>query len=302
MPNTLTIKAGICILFIVLFGNHLIYENWEGILVCFAAILLVPIGVDLLFEKKIYRQIISIVALLLLPAYAFHPTISSQLLILPYCLFTFFLAVIYTIDFFNKKKYFKFENWLPLFALGYLAVGIGWLFCFIFEIKPLNFNPTIVGLTAAHFHLAGFVLTFHTWKLIQQKSVRNKGILKVAPLLGMPLVATGITLTKLGFDAKIEMVGSFLFIVFVLVLIWEQFRFAKTQKGVQKLLFQISAATLLFTMILAMFYAIRSVFPHPFFTIPNMKIWYGTLNVFGFGLCALLGWKRSASSKPSDRL
>jgi len=290
MFRTLGLKTAICIIFIGLFGQDLIYENWEGVLVCFAAILLVPIGIELLFEKKIYVDLISVFGFLLLPAYAFHSTLFCKLLSLPYCLFIVFLTTAYALDFFRKKKFSKIENWLPVFALGYLTVGVGWLFCFIFEFSPLGFDKVIVGLTAAHFHLAGFVLTLHSWKLVQQKSVKNKTLLTIAPLFGMPIVALGITLTKLGFDAKIEMIGSLVFIVFVLILIWEQFRFSKTQRGTPKLLFQISASVLLFTMILAVFYAIRSIFPHSLFTIPNMKIWHGTLNVFGFGLCALLGW------------
>ena len=107
----------------------------------------------------------------------------------------------------------------------------------------------------------------------------------------MPIVAAGITLSKLGFDYKIEMVAGLLFVAFVLVMIWEQIRFALTQKGLQKTLFLIAAFSLLFTMVLAAFYAIRVVFPHAFFTIPNMKIFHGTVNVFGFGLAAFLGWK-----------
>ena len=159
------------------------------------------------------------------------------------------------------------------------------------EIEPLGFDRVIVGLTAAHFHLAGFVLTLHIWQLVQQKIVRNKSLLQIAPLLGMPLVASGITMTKIGFPFQIEMIGSLLFIVFVLVSIWELFRFAKTQNRMQKLLFYIACFSLSFTMILAAIYAIRFIYPHPFFNIPNMKIWHGTVNVFGFGLAALAGWR-----------
>ena len=161
----------------------------------------------------------------------------------------------------------------------------------VYGINPLGFDEVIVGLTAAHFHLAGFVLTMHIWQLVQQPTVKNKWLLTISPLLGMLLVATGITLTKLGFPFQIEMIGSLLFIVFVLVSIWELFRFAKTQEGIRKMLFYVAGLSLSFTMILAAIYAIRFIYPHPFFNIPNMKIWHGTINVFGFGLTALVGWR-----------
>jgi len=294
MLKTLVGKIVVILGFVFLFGQHLIYRNWEAILVIVSAIILVPIGLELIFEKEKYRRfenLILLSAFLLLPAYSLPELEFSKILCLPYLLVTIWLSVDYVFLFFKNEKYKSLENWLPIFALGYLTVGAGWIFLFLFNIRPFDFSPTIVGLTAAHFHLAGFVLTVHVWKLIQQKTIRRKAFLSIAPLLGMPIVAAGITLSKLGFDYKIEMFGSLFFVGFVLVMIWEQIRFALTQKGLRKTLFLISAGSLLFTMILASFYAIRVVFPHEFFTIRNMKIWHGTINVLGFGLAALLGWK-----------
>ena len=110
MFKTLGLKTAICIIFIGFFGQHLIYENWEGILVCFAAILLVPIGIELLFKKKIYIDLISIFGFLLLPAYAFHSNILSKLLRLPYWLYIVSLTTTYALDFLRKKKFLKTEN------------------------------------------------------------------------------------------------------------------------------------------------------------------------------------------------
>lgn len=291
MLKILALKFLMVTTFLFFFGGDLIAHHWEGVLVCFTAILLVPIGFQLLGVRKLYIQITEISAFFLLPTYCFHGILNTELFVLPYCLSVLSIMLFYTFDFFKKEKYKSLIDWLPLFALGYLMVGVGWLFCFIYGINPLNFDDVIVGLTAAHFHLAGFVLTVHIWQLVQQPNVQNKWLLTILPLLGMLLVATGITMTKLGFPFQIEMIGSLVFIIFVLISIWELFRFSKTENGIQRLLFLIAGLSLSFTMILAAIYAIRFVWPHPFFNIPNMKIWHGTINVFGFGLAALVGWK-----------
>ena len=291
MFKSLLLKFLLAVVFLFFFGDDLIAHHWEGVLVCFAAILLVPIGLQLIGVRKLFIQIAEVGAFFLLPAYCFHGILNTHFFILPYCLSIFVITVFYIFNFIENIKFKSLVEWLPLFALGYLVVGAGWLFCFIFGINPLEFNNVIVGLTAAHFHLAGFVLTVHVWQLVQQSSVKNKWLLTISPLVGMSLVATGITMTKMGFPFQIEMIGSLVFIVFVLVSIWELFRFSKTQNGIQKFLFIMAGLSLSFTMILAAIYAIRFVWPHSFFNIPNMKIWHGTINVFGFGLAALVGWR-----------
>lgn len=279
------------VILLIFFGEDLVANHWEGVLTCSAAILLVPIGLQLIGTRKLLLQITDVSAFFLLPVYCFHGFLTIDFFVLPYCLSIAVITVFYIYEFFQKRKFESLVEWLPLFALGYLVVGVGWLFCFIFGINPLDFDDVIVGLTAAHFHLAGFVLTLHIWQLVQQPTVKNKWLLTISPLLGMPLVATGITMTKIGFPFQIEMIGSLVFIIFVLISIGELFRFSKTQNGIQKFLFLMAGLSLSFTMALAAIYAIRFVYPHPFFNIPNMKIWHGTINVFGFGLAALLGWK-----------
>ena len=291
MFKSLLFKFLLAVVFLFFFGEDLIAHHWEGVLVCFAAILLVPIGLQLIGLRNLFVQITEVSAFLLLPAYCFHGILNAHYFILPYCLSVAVIAMFYIYVFFEKRKFKSLAEWLPFFALGYLTVGAGWLFCFIFEINPLGFDDVIVGLTAAHFHLAGFVLTLHIWQLVQQPTVENKWLLTISSLLGMPLVAIGITMTKMGFPFQIEMIGSLVFIIFVLISIWELFCFSKTRNGIQKLLFLIAGLSLSFTMALAAIYAIRFVYPHPFFNIPNMKVWHGTINVFGFGLAALVGWR-----------
>ena len=50
-------------------------NHWEGVLVCFAAILLVPIGLKLLDVQKLFIQITEVSAFFLLPAYCFSDLI-----------------------------------------------------------------------------------------------------------------------------------------------------------------------------------------------------------------------------------
>lgn len=160
---------------------------------------------------------------------------------------------------------------------------------------PWNFDPLIVLLTAAHFHHAGFTLPL----IAGLNAKANPGCWTrfscVAILVGVPLVAVGITCTHFGVLRFVEPFG-----VTVLVLGALGVAVSQIRRGVQirsglgfwtRTAFIASGGSLLSAMILAMGFSLRHVVPNWALTMPQMWMIHGTLNAFGFGLCGLLAWQ-----------
>lgn len=160
--------------------------------------------------------------------------------------------------------------------------------------RPLfGFDPLIVMLTAAHFHHAGFTLPLMAGLNAKARPGCWTRFSCVAILLGVPLVAIGITCTHFGVLKFVEPFG-----VTVLVLGALGVAVSQIQRGLEKecgalarLGFVVSGVSLLTAMLLALGFGLRYVFPNLSLTMPQMWAIHGTLNVFGFGLCGILAWR-----------
>jgi len=174
-------------------------------------------------------------------------------------------------------------------------IGSLWLVFHRANWFPLGFDPLIVLLTAAHFHHAGFTLPL----MAGLNAKANPGCWTrfscVAILVGVPLVAAGITCTHFGVLRFVEPFG-----VTVLVLGALGVAVSQIRRGVQirsglgfwtRTAFIVSGGSLLSAMILAMGFGLRHVVPNWALTMPQMWMIHGTLNAFGFGLCGLLAWR-----------
>ena len=73
--------------------------------------------------------------------------------------------------------------------------------------QPLGFDPAIVQLTAVHFHFAAFVLLLLTG-LASKPNDRLSQINCIAVIVAVPLVAIGITTSRLGASPSIECVAA----------------------------------------------------------------------------------------------
>jgi hypothetical protein len=116
---------------------------------------------------------------------------------------------------------------------------------------------------------------------------------RVAILLGVPLVAIGITCAHFGVLRFVEPFG-----VTVLVLGALGVAVSQIQRGLKKessvlarLGFVVSGVSLLAAMLWALGFGLRYVFPNLALTMPQMWAIHGTLNAFGFGLCGILAWR-----------
>lgn len=255
----------------------------------FAALVLVPKGLDLLHRKPSAWVWVAAVGLGL--GYGFFPHPYSVFGALPYLLLALWLLVQEVVNMLVFKN-FGLANWVRVAALGYWATGAVWAVAFLADFRPLGFDPTIVGLTAAHFHIAGFVLSVVVFCLLSEKSDGGRRALGWGVLVGMPAVAAGITATKLGYSPVLEWASALGFVGMALGVVWQQMQlaFQKKHPRAARYWWLAGGACLVIGAILAGLYALRFSWPIDWVNIPNMKIWHGTLNTLGFAWLTLRGW------------
>jgi hypothetical protein len=114
-------------------------------------------------------------------------------------------------------------------------------------------------------------------------------------VLGVPLVAIGITTTRLGFTPLLE---SFAVTITVLAatataILHGRLALQRGKSPLVHTLWGVAALSLLSSMILALLYGWRPYLPVAFLDIPWMRALHGTTNAFGFGLAGILAWHRS---------
>lgn len=178
-------------------------------------------------------------------------------------------------------------------AFIFPAIGAAWLVANRAGWTPWNFDPLIVLLTAAHFHHAGFTLPLMAGLNAKASPGCWTRFSCVAILLGVPLVAVGITCTHFGVLSFVEPFG-----VTVLVLGALGVSVSQMRRGLEREWslwtragFVISGVSLLAAMLLALGFGLRYVLPNLALTMPQMWAIHGTLNAFGFGLCGILAWR-----------
>ncbi len=90
-------------------------------------------------------------------------------------------------------------------SAGLVNVGIGgvWLTLFCSGATPLGFPPSIVALTAIHFHIAGFVLPACIGLLGRDSRTGMVAAAAVLVVVSVPLTAVGIATTR-----EIEVVAA----------------------------------------------------------------------------------------------
>lgn len=188
-------------------------------------------------------------------------------------------------------------------AAAFPAIGAAWLVAHRAHWTPWNFDPLIVLLTAAHFHHAGFTLPLMAGLNAEVKPGLLTESSCIAILVGVPLVAVGITCTHFGVMKLVESVGVIVLVLGALgVAVSQLRRGSERELGVwTRIAFMISGASLFVAMLLALGFGLRYVFPSLALTMPQMWAVHGTLNAFGFGLCGLLAWRGCGAFRAGNR-
>lgn len=177
-------------------------------------------------------------------------------------------------------------------GLLYLPVAGAWLVVYRYGIQPFDYGETIILLTVVHFHFAGFAapiiagLSGRVLATVQHPS-RLFGVVVLALVAAMPLVAAGITFSPwLGFVGAL-LITAGLFLLAVLTVRWV---IPAVNPLARRLLLFIAALSSCSAMVLACLYAYSLATKTLIIDIPTMAMTHGLLNAFGFVTCSLLAW------------
>lgn len=173
-------------------------------------------------------------------------------------------------------------------APTFVAFGAVWLLAYAAAVALGGFGPTVVFLTAVHFHVAGgclLVLAALSGRVIRDRFSR---IASGAVILGIPLTAIGISAG--GFAEAIT--GSVMAIAGALVAVNELRAAQRIGTVRSQLLLVASAVSLVVAMGVAAAYAVQGTGHWFGLTVDRMVAIHGVLNSVGFvglGLLAYVG-------------
>ncbi len=261
----------------------------------FAALMLVPMGLKILGQQVgwWYWPVVAGFAV----SYILGPSPLAAVLAVPYLLMATVIMLLRVAKLFVSRQY-SLTSLVAVVVLLYWVTGAVWAVFYMGDVHPFDFDATIVGLTAAHFHVAGFVIGVVALQIGTFHPNRFSRALLWAVLLGMPLVAAGIVLTKCGYNPAFEWITGTLFAGLGMVVAgWQINTFTQKQYPLPaRRYWAVGGACLFIGACMAFLYALRFYAPLSWITIPNMKIWHGTLNGIGFGWLSLRGWLANSRS------
>lgn len=227
--------------------------------------------------------------------------ILASTLAVSFCLSSSILAAILSVPWLCFALWLSWQTWQErqdklshLLAVFFLIVGAAWAFADRLGFEAFGFDSTIVLLTAAHFHYAGFCLM-----LIAGWTKRKSAVYGV--LIGVPMVAIGISSSHLDGPPLLEVVAV---TIMVAAGIWVGLLHlslaVKSRFNTYAWLWLLAGLALIGGMVLALLYGWRYYFPIPSLSIPTMYALHGTLNAIGFAAPALVAWWCAKMSARQD--
>ncbi|MFC9428757.1 YndJ family protein [Streptomyces sp. NPDC056987] len=152
-----------------------------------------------------------------------------------------------------------------------------------------GFGPTILRLTVAHFHFAGFAAALTAGLVCRAVPGPAGRFAALSVPLGTLTVLTGYFTGE-----AIELAGAVILTAgmwTVAVLTWRDIRPGARDRFTRALL-AVSSGVLAATMVLALSWALGEAtgLPHP--TLTWMAATHGLGNALGFALCSILSWRR----------
>ena len=139
-----------------------------------------------------------------------------------------------------------------------------------------------------HFHYAGLVLPVFTGQAFRlDESAKWHSWLAISVILSIPMLATGVTLTKLQVALWFEPIAAVWMAVSALGAAWAIWRIAGSNFWLR-----LASQTFVFSMPLAIAYGVRPLAPEALsiLDIPAMRAFHGSANAIGFGLCGAIGF------------
>jgi hypothetical protein len=289
-------------------GMAALQPGWGVALLLLAPLVVVPLGMPLLAEAVAgpaagwvrYAAALQFpAALLLFAVAALPPGPAAAAFTLPWLALTLLLGLA-GLSRLRVRPPCAVEDWCVLAALLYPAVGGGWLVLSALGARPLDFPTEIVRATATHFHYAGFVLPLLAVLLVRRSGNTLARLAALGVVVGVPLVAAGITLSAFGIRLP-EWLAAWFLAAASMILAILQCRLALCwHRPAPRLLLAISGLSLLGGMVLAAVYALGSYLDAGWLDVPLMLRTHGVVNAFGFALPGLLGWILAAPDASRD--
>ena len=179
-------------------------------------------------------------------------------------------------------------------GLLWFSVSGAWTAASAMRWEAFGFAHIFVLLAAVHQLYAGLVLQVVASRIVMLIPKRLVWLVAICVALGNPLVALGITTSHIGLPVWIEFACAIFYASSVIVLGWVQIYLAFSRRSklplATRVLLVLSDLSLGTAMTLAIIFAWGVKRGYPTMTISEMLQWHAPLNVFGFGLCALIGW------------
>jgi hypothetical protein len=270
--------------------------GWAESLLWLAPLVAVPLGLALLVsaEGEPGARPLRLAALAQLPAalllvgvFLLPSGVGAAAFALPWVSVTFLLALAGLARLRQPGRLSAADVCLTA-ALLYPAIGGGWLVLSALGARPLDFSPEIVRATAIHFHYAGFALPLLAGRLARVRPGLAARAVAAGVVLGVPLVALGITLSA--FEVRLpEWLAAWFLAAACVPLAAGQLAASPGGRGA-RLLLAVSGLSLLAGMALAALYAWGSYWGPAWLDIPLMLRTHGAINALGFALPGLLAW------------
>lgn len=149
-----------------------------------------------------------------------------------------------------------------------------------------GFNLTVLSLTVAHFHFAGFAAALIAFLLTGYADRTS-----TAAAVSVPL-GTGIVLLGFFLGDAVELAGAAVLTAGMWLVGWNLWRRSRQADRTTATLLVVSASVLVVTMVLALTWSLGHVVATPYLPLEWMVATHGLANAVGFALCGLLAWRR----------
>jgi hypothetical protein len=311
LRQTMALGGGAWIIYVGLAVPSIHHGAWAYALLLLAAFILVPLALDLLertaprtetdWWMSVSRTLQFPGAVLLAWSSLQEPGAWPGIAAIPWFLVCAFTAIGGCWRVLRRGARQSADSLSLDCALVFLGVGGAWVMADRIGFAPLDFPGVIVTLTAIHFHYAGLLLPLSAGLVVRRfPASQFARTAALGVVLGVPLVAVGITMTQLGFNPWSELAaGAFLAVcAMVIGVCILRIAFDPQHSAYVRVLFIVAGCSLIFGMILAGIYAARSwILPLPWLDIPWMRALHGSANALGFGLCGVLAWRATLLKK-----
>lgn len=276
---------------------------WVHLLLALAPLVVIPLGMRLsnLWSTTLrpLRWFYFPSVLLFSLAYCLPGLSWTAWAALPWLLWTLLAAILVMRRYLSPaRRRPPLADFARLCAFLYLPVGSAWALADRLGIHPLGFDDTIVLLTAAHFHYAGFILPLLSSFLLRRENESVHHLVTWGIITGIPLVALGIISTHFGVPAWLEGVFATLMALAGMGLAFWQMGHSLQASRWNTLPALAGSVLLMGSMVLALLYANRFVIDLAFLSIPWMYALHGSMNALA---CLLLMLQPLAPTSTPDK-